>query len=67
MKMTVLWFLVVAPCCVVKFTDVSEVFAASIIEAMIVQMMEAVGTSETSVNLYQTKRCNNPEDSHLQA
>jgi hypothetical protein len=29
-------------------------------------MMEAVNTSETSVNLYQTTRRNNPEDSHLQ-
>jgi hypothetical protein len=29
-------------------------------------MMEAVSTSET-VNFYETMRCNNPEDSHLQA
>jgi hypothetical protein len=28
-------------------------------------MMEAVSTSETSVNFYQTTRRNNPEDSHL--
>jgi hypothetical protein len=28
-------------------------------------MMEAVSTSETSVNLYQTTRRNIPEDSHL--
>jgi hypothetical protein len=28
-------------------------------------MMEAASTSETSVNLYQTTRCNNPADSHL--
>jgi hypothetical protein len=28
-------------------------------------MMEAVSTSETSVNFYKTTRCNNPEDSHL--
>jgi hypothetical protein len=29
-------------------------------------MMEAVQTSETSVNLYQSARCHNPEDgSHL--
>jgi hypothetical protein len=26
---------------------------------------ESATTSETSVNLYQTTRCNNPEDSHL--
>jgi hypothetical protein len=28
-------------------------------------MMEAASTSETSVNVYQTTRPNNPEDSHL--
>jgi hypothetical protein len=28
-------------------------------------MMEATNTSETSVNLYQTTRRNNPEDIHL--
>jgi hypothetical protein len=28
--------------------------------------MEAVGNSETSVNFYQSKRCNVPEDGHLQ-
>jgi hypothetical protein len=28
-------------------------------------MMEAVNTYETSVNVYQTTRLNNPEDSHL--
>jgi hypothetical protein len=28
-------------------------------------MMEAVITSETSVNIYQTTRRNTPEDSHL--
>jgi hypothetical protein len=38
------------------------VLAASIIRAM----MEAESTSETSVNFYNTKRRNNPEDSHLQ-
>jgi hypothetical protein len=27
-------------------------------------MMEAVSSSETSVRIYQTKRCNIPEDSH---
>jgi hypothetical protein len=32
---------------------------------MIALMMEAARTSETLVNLYQTTRCYNPEDSHL--
>jgi hypothetical protein len=31
-----------------------------------VMIREAASTSETSVNLYQTTRRNNPEDSHLQ-
>jgi hypothetical protein len=30
-------------------------------------MMEAARTSETSVNFYQTTRCYNPEDSHIQS
>jgi hypothetical protein len=47
MKTAVFW--VVAPCRLVKFTDVSEVPATSIISAM---KMEATGTSETSVNSY---------------
>jgi hypothetical protein len=34
---------------------------------LIALMMEAASTSETSANLYQTTRRNNPEDSHLQA
>jgi hypothetical protein len=41
--------------------DVSEVLIASII---IIPIMEAVSTSETSVNFYQTARRNIPEDSH---
>jgi hypothetical protein len=45
-----------------KFTEVSEVLAASIIIAL---MMEAVSASETSVNFYETTRRNLPEDSHL--
>jgi hypothetical protein len=47
-----------------KFIDVSEVLAASIIRAKTL-MMETARTSETSVNVYQTTRCNIPEDSHL--
>jgi hypothetical protein len=44
-----------------KFTDVSEVLAASVIALM----MKAARTSETLVNFYQTTRRYNPEDSHL--
>jgi hypothetical protein len=40
------------------------VLAASIIRT-IGLMMEAAKTSEMSVNVYQTIRRNNPEDSHL--
>jgi hypothetical protein len=45
-----------------KFTNVSEVLAASIIRAIIT---EAARTSETLVNFYQTTWHYNPEDSHL--
>jgi hypothetical protein len=44
-----------------KFTDVSEVLAVTIIAVI----GEAVSTSETTVNLYQTARCNKPRDKHL--
>jgi hypothetical protein len=44
-----------------KFTDVSEVLAASSNRAI---MMATVSTSEILVNFYQTARRNNPEDSH---
>jgi hypothetical protein len=44
-----------------KVTDVSEILAASIIRAMI----EATNISETSVNVYQATRRNNPEYSQL--
>jgi hypothetical protein len=33
--------------------------------SVIALMLEAAGTSETSVNFYQTTWYNNPEDSHL--
>jgi hypothetical protein len=46
-----------------KFTDVSEVLAASIIRVMIALIMEAASTCETSVKFYQTTWHN----SHLQA
>jgi hypothetical protein len=45
-----------------KSTEVSEVLAASIISAL---MMEAANTSETTVYFYQTTRHNSPEDSHF--
>jgi hypothetical protein len=45
------------------FANVSEVLAASIIIALI---MEAARTSETLVNFYQTTRRYNPKESHLQ-
>jgi hypothetical protein len=66
-KMAVLW--VYAPCSLVKFTDVSEALAASIIKAVSAEclMMEGVSTSKTSVNFYQTRQRNSPEDSHLQS
>jgi hypothetical protein len=51
MKMAVFW--VVASC---SLLEVCRRFAL---------MMEAVSTSEIWVNIYQTIRRNNPEDSHL--
>jgi hypothetical protein len=49
-----------------KFTDILEVLYVSIIRAAIALMVEAAGTSETSVNFYQTTRRNIPENSHVQ-
>jgi hypothetical protein len=48
MKITVFWN--VAPCSLVK------------VYRLIALIMEAASTSETSVNFYQTTRCNIPED-----
>jgi hypothetical protein len=62
MKMIV--FCDVAPCSLVEMTDVLKVRTASIIRA-IALMMEAVRTSETSVNFYQTARRNIPQGSYL--
>jgi hypothetical protein len=56
LKMTIFWD--VAPCSLIED---SGVFAASIIRAM----MEEAITSETSLNIYQTARCNIPEDSRI--
>jgi hypothetical protein len=53
-NMTVFWD--VAPCVPV------EVYRRF---RLIALMMKAEINSETSVNFYQTTRCNNPEDSHL--
>jgi hypothetical protein len=58
MKMVVFWNVVW--CSFVILTDISEELTASIFR------VEAVSSSETSVNIYQTTRCNIPEDSHLQ-
>jgi hypothetical protein len=43
-----------------KFTDFSDVFAASIIRVMRV----AANTSEMSANFWQTARCNESQESH---
>jgi hypothetical protein len=53
-------FLVIAPCSLV---EVYRRFRGAC--CLIALMLEAVSTSETSVNLYQTSRRNNPEDSYL--
>jgi hypothetical protein len=45
-------------------TDISEVLTASVITeiiAMMILMMEAVSTTETSVIMYQTTWCSIPE------
>jgi hypothetical protein len=54
MKMAAFWD--IAPCSLV---DIDRRFRA------IALMMEALSTSETSVNIYQTTRRNVPEDSEL--
>jgi hypothetical protein len=59
-KMAVFW--VVAPCSVV---EVYQHFRSPC--CLIALMMEAVRTSETMVNLYQTTWRYNPEDNHLQS
>jgi hypothetical protein len=47
-----------------QFNNVSEFCVDSIIIAL---MMEAVQTSETLINSYQSTRRYNPDDSHLQS
>jgi hypothetical protein len=62
MKMTVFWQLRH-----VVFTDVSVVLAASDIKrTILVRLMEAANTSETSPDFYQIPRLYNIKDSHLQ-
>jgi hypothetical protein len=70
MKMIVFW--VVAPCSLVEVYRRFQMCLLSpsyphIIPPIraVVLMMEAVCTSKTSVNFYQTTRRYNPEDSHL--
>jgi hypothetical protein len=46
-------------------TRVSEDLTASTIMMMTTLTMEAVSSSETLVSMYQTPRCNIPEDGHL--
>jgi hypothetical protein len=60
--MAVFWFVV--PCSQ-KFTNISEVLAASIIIIIIALMTETARTSEMMVNFYQTTQCYNPKDSYL--
>jgi hypothetical protein len=52
-------------CCIdwKRLTDVSDVLTVSIIKVM--RIMQAVNTSETSVNFYQTTWNNIPETGHL--
>jgi hypothetical protein len=55
-------YLVILPLLKCKFLlDCLCTFTVSIITLM----MEAVSSSETSVNIYQTTQCNIPEESHL--
>jgi hypothetical protein len=60
LKMTVFWD--VAVCSLVEVKQHFRGVTASIIRAL---LREAVKTSKTSVNFYQTTRRNIPEDSHL--
>jgi hypothetical protein len=63
MNMTVFWD--AAPCNLVDI-DVSELYTASIIRT-ITLMIEAIKTSETYDNFYETISRNITEDSHLRA
>jgi hypothetical protein len=67
MKMAVFW--AIAPCRPVwiyqRFRDLYCFHQQSIDEALIALMVEAIQTSETLVNTYQSTWCYNPGDSHL--
>jgi hypothetical protein len=63
MKMTVFW--VVASCRLVEAYRRFKGTCHLLFQDDDALMMEAASTSETSVNLYQTTRRNNPEDSHF--
>jgi hypothetical protein len=62
MKMTVFWD--VASCSLIEI-DQHLRCAYCLHHKIIALMMETVNTSETSVNFYETTRCNIAEDSHL--
>jgi hypothetical protein len=47
------------------FCNVAPCSVVEVYRVLIVLVIEAASTSETSVNLYQTTRRYNPEDSHL--
>jgi hypothetical protein len=64
MMMTVFW--VVEPCSLVEAYRRFSIACSFHHQGIISLMMDAASTSETSVNIYQTTRRNNPEDSHLQ-
>jgi hypothetical protein len=63
MKKTV--FLDVPPCSLEE-TDLRTFQNCLLLPSLIALMMEAISTSETSINFYETTRRNIPEDGHLQ-
>jgi hypothetical protein len=62
-KMAVFW--AVAPCSLVEVYQRFRGACCLQHQSDHRLVMEAADTPETSVNFYQTTRCNNPEDSHL--
>jgi hypothetical protein len=60
MKFAVFWD--IAPCSLVKFTDVSDVFTAFVSHLI---MMEAVNTSDVPVNVCQAARRSIQQDWNL--